>query len=124
MGLKRDSVLNSLSFYYVKNNVALDIMHEIVLVLNALIKQKLFSLDKLNYRVTSFDYSFCGRVKKPSLMSKVELKNFDGAMRQSAAQMSCLLRLFTIMIGDLILEENKEEELLLILLLCIFSLHP
>lgn len=86
-GLKRDSVVNSLSFYHVTNNVAPDIMHDILegvgpyevkLVLNALIDQKHLRPDKLNYRVTSFDYGFCDRVNKPSLISNVELNNVDG----------------------------------------------
>ncbi|KAL7386394.1 hypothetical protein ABVT39_007686 [Epinephelus coioides] len=123
MGLKRDSILNSLSFYHVTDNIALDIMHDILegvgpyqvkVVLNSLIEQKHISLDKLNYRITSFDYGFCDMGNKPSLISKSDLKNLDGHLRQSAAQMWCLLRLLPIMIGDLIPTDNKEWELLLL----------
>lgn len=126
-GLKRDSVLNQLSFYHVTHNIAPDIMHDILegvgpyeikLVLNALIDQKVMSLDQLNYRLTSFDYGFSDRVNKPSLLSRHDLKNVDKAMRQSAAQTWCLLRLLPLLIGDLIPEDNQQWELLLMLLTC------
>ena len=64
-GLKRDSVLNNLSFYQVSDNVAVDIMqdvlegvgpYELKLVLNSLIEQKHLTLEKLNYSITSFDW--------------------------------------------------------------------
>ena len=126
-GLKRDSELNNLSFYHVTDNVAPDIMHDILegvgplevkLILNTLIEQKHVTLDQINYRLTSFDYGFCDKANKPSVISKNDLRNPEGAMRQSAAQMWCLIRLLPTMIGDLIPEGNKEWELLLLLLLC------
>lgn len=62
-GLKRDSILNSLSFFLVRVHVAPDIMHDVLegvgpyevkLVLNSLIEQKHLTLDKLHYRITNF----------------------------------------------------------------------
>lgn len=126
-GLKRDSVLNNLSFYHVSDNVAVDIMHDVLegvgpyevkLVLSSLIEQKHLTLEKLNYRITSFDYGFCDKSNKPSVISKSDLRNLEGSMRQSASQMWCLLRLLPTMIGDLIPQGNKHWELLLLLLLC------
>lgn len=126
-GLKTDSVLNDLSFYHVTDNMAPDIMHDILegvgplevkLVLNSLIEQKHLTLDKLNYRITSFDYSFCDKGNIPSAISQSDLKNIEGVMRQSASQMWCLLRLLPTMIGDLIHEQCKEWKLLLLLLSC------
>lgn len=125
-GLKKDSVLNSLSFYHVTDNVAVDVMHDILegvgaykvkLVLKSLIEQKHMSLDKLNYHITSFDYDFTDVGSKPSLISKSDLKNFDSPLRQSAAQMWCLLHLLPLMMGDLIPADSKEYELLLLLLM-------
>nr|XP_057925469.1 uncharacterized protein LOC131127529 [Doryrhamphus excisus] len=125
-GLKRDSELNNLSFYHVTDNVAPDIMHDILegvgpyeikLVLNTLIEQKHVTLDQVNYRLTSFDYGFCDKANKPSAITKNDLRNHEGTMRQSAAQMWCLIRLLPTMIGDLIPEGNEEWELLLLLLL-------
>lgn len=126
-GLKRDSVMNNLISYHVTQNVAPDIMHDILegvgpyevkLVLNSLVEQKHLTLDKLNNRITSFDYGFCDKGNKPSLISKTDLRNLDKSMHQSAAQMWCLLRLLPTMIGDLIPVGNKEWQLLLLLLQC------
>ncbi|XP_049333157.1 uncharacterized protein LOC111195806 isoform X1 [Astyanax mexicanus] len=126
-GLKRESALNRLEFYKVVDNVTPDIMHDILegiggyevkLVLNSLIEQKLITLDQINYRLTSFDYGFIDSHNKPSLIKSHELKTPDGALRQTASQTWCLLRLLPLAIGDLIPEGNQYWELLLLLLSC------
>ncbi|KAK0140170.1 hypothetical protein N1851_022924 [Merluccius polli] len=126
-GLKRDSFLNNLNFYHVTDNVAPDVMHDILegigpyevkLILNSLIENNHLTLDKLNYRITSFDYGFADKRNKPSVISKHDLRNIDGAMRQSAAQSWCLLRLLPLMVGDLVPHGCKEWHLLLLLLSC------
>ncbi|XP_066535471.1 uncharacterized protein [Hoplias malabaricus] len=126
-GLKRESVLNRLEFYKVVDNVAPDIMHDILegiggyevkLVLNSLIEQKIVTLDQINYRLTSFDYGFSDSHNKPSLIKAHELKNPDGALRQTASQTWCLLRLLPLILGDLIPQGNQYWELLLLLLSC------
>nr|XP_054591281.1 uncharacterized protein LOC129155120 isoform X1 [Nothobranchius furzeri]XP_054591300.1 uncharacterized protein LOC129155133 isoform X1 [Nothobranchius furzeri]XP_054591301.1 uncharacterized protein LOC129155133 isoform X1 [Nothobranchius furzeri]XP_054591321.1 uncharacterized protein LOC129155141 isoform X1 [Nothobranchius furzeri]XP_054591322.1 uncharacterized protein LOC129155141 isoform X1 [Nothobranchius furzeri]XP_054591360.1 uncharacterized protein LOC129155163 isoform X1 [Nothobranch len=126
-GIKRECSLNKLQFYHVTDNVAPDVMHDILegiggyeikLVLNALIEQKIVTLDQLNYRLTSFDYGFCDVHNKPSTIKPQDLKNPDTGLRQSASQTWCLLRLLPLMIGDLIPEDNKYWELLLLLLSC------
>ncbi|KAM3597607.1 uncharacterized protein V6R79_006799 [Siganus canaliculatus] len=113
-GIKRDSSLNKLQFYHVTDNVAPDIMHNILegiggyelkLVVNSLIEQKCFTLEQLNFRLTSFDYGFCDVHNKPSAIKPQDLKNPSGALLQSAAQTWCLLRLLPLMIGDLVPEE-------------------
>lgn len=125
-GVKRDSILNNLSNFNVKHNKVADIMHDLLegvgpselkLVLTSLIEDK-HTLEKLNFRITSFDYGFPDLKNMPSLIGKHELKNPEKAMHQSAAQTWCLLRLLPCMIGDLIPEENKHWELLLLLLEC------
>lgn len=124
-GLKRDSFLNRLNFYHVTDNFAPDIMHDILegigplevkLILASLINQGHITIDKLNYRITSFDYGFSDRQNKPSVIGKNDLKNADTCMHQSAAQMWCLLRMLPLLLGDLVPEDCKEWELLLLLL--------
>lgn len=126
-GIKRECSLNKLQFYHVTDNVAPDVMHDILegvggyemkLVLNSLIEQKLLTLEQLNYRLTSFDYGFCDGHNKPSAIKPQDLKNPDGALRQTATQTWCLLRLLPLMIGDLVPEGNQHWELFLSLLSC------
>ena len=54
-----------MSFYHMSDNVAVDIMYDVLegvgpyelkLVLNSLIEQKHLTLEKLNYSITSFDW--------------------------------------------------------------------
>ncbi|KAI7811590.1 hypothetical protein IRJ41_002398 [Triplophysa rosa] len=108
-GLKRQSILNNPKYFHETENVAHNIMHDILegvgayeikLVLGSLISQKAITLDQVNYRITSYDYGFC-----------------------DSAQMWCLLRLLPLMIGDLIPEGNKYWELLLLLLTCMENLY-
>ena len=124
-GVKRDSILNQLNFYHVTDNVVPDIMHdnlegigplEMKLVLTSLIEGHHVTLEKLNYRITSFDYGFSDRQNKPSVISRHDLRNVDGSMRQSAAQMWFLLRMLPLLLGDLVPEDDKEWNLLLLLL--------
>lgn len=126
-GLKRRCVLDELAFFSVVQNVTPDIMHDILegvgplevkLVLSKLIAEGHITLDTLNYRLTSFDYGFVDRCNKPSVLSSQELKNPSTTMRQTAAQMWCLLRFLPLLIGDLIPHDNKHWELLLLLLSC------
>lgn len=126
-GLKRQSILNDLKYFHVTENVPPDIMHDILegvgayeikLVLSSLISHKVITLDQVNYRITSYDYGFCDSANKPSTIRPQELKTPDSSMKQTAAQMWCLLRLLPLMIGDLIPDGNKYWELLLLLLTC------
>ncbi|RXN36123.1 hypothetical protein ROHU_003222 [Labeo rohita] len=74
-GVRRDSVLNNLSYFHVTHNQVADIMHDLLegvgpyelkLVLSSLIEDKHLTLEKLNFRITSFDYGFPDLKNKPS----------------------------------------------------------
>ena len=52
------------------------------LVLNSLIEKKHVTSDQINYRITCFDYGFADRRNKPSVISKNDMRNIDGAMLQ------------------------------------------
>lgn len=127
-------MLNELHSFHVVDNVAPDIMHNILegvgryelkLVLGSLAADKHLTLDQVNSYLTSFDYGFSDSKNKPSTISKQELNNPDGAMKQTASKMWCLLCYIPLMLGDLIPVGNVHWELLLLLLSCmeiIFSL--
>ena len=54
------------------------------LIIHSLIENNHLTLEKLNHRITSFDYGFADKRNKPSVISNHGLRNMDGAMRQSA----------------------------------------
>ncbi|KAI2655858.1 ATP synthase subunit b [Labeo rohita] len=74
-GVRRDSVLSNLSYFHVTHNQVADIMHDLLegvgpyelkLVLSSSIVDKHLTLEKLNFRITSFDYGFPDLKNKPS----------------------------------------------------------
>lgn len=78
-GVKRDSILNDLSYFNVTHNKVADIMNELLegvgpyelkLTLCSLIEDKHLTLEKLNFRITSFDYGFPDVKNKPSVIGK------------------------------------------------------
>lgn len=115
-GVKRECSLNKLQFYHVTDNITTDVMHDILegiggleikLVLNSSIEQKVMTLEQVNNRLVSFDYGFHDVHNKPSEIKPQDLKNPDGAFRQTATQTCCLLRLLPLIIGDLVPEGNN-----------------
>lgn len=61
-------------------------------------------IDQVNSQITSYDNDFCDSPNKPSTIRPHELKTPNSAMKQTAAQMWCLLRPLPLMMGDVILE--------------------
>lgn len=126
-GVKSSCLLNDVENFHVTNNIAPDIMHDLLegicslevhLVLAVLIQEGFFTLDLLNSRVTSFDYGLQDLKNKPSVISASKLQTPDGPTHQTAAQMWCLVRHIPLLIGDRVPEDNEYFELLLLLLDC------
>lgn len=63
-------------------------------------EEKLFTLELLNQRISSFDYE-CGNEKnKPSDI--LNLRTSDNTVKQTASQMWCLLQMLLFLVCDLI----------------------
>ncbi|XP_041484273.1 uncharacterized protein LOC121430905 [Lytechinus variegatus] len=126
-GIKLDSPLNSISNFHVTSNAVPDIMHDLLegicplelkLVLKKLISDGHFSLTTVNSRITSFNYGAPDSKNKPTVLTEHALIHPDGCTGQSAAQMWCLMRHISVILGDLIPEENRYWDLILVLLDC------
>ncbi|XP_030855542.1 uncharacterized protein LOC115929735 isoform X1 [Strongylocentrotus purpuratus] len=124
-GVKRNSILNSLQFYHVAQNVVPDIMHDVLegvgpmevkLVLHQFIYvDNFFTLDTLNSHISSHSYGFCDQKNKPSCILESTLKNKDNSLKQHASQMWCLLRVLPLLIGSFIPRGNLHWSLILLL---------
>ena len=122
-GVKRDCILNSLSYFHVTQNTAPDIMHdllegvipmEVKLVLYRFIyDDNLFTLHKFNALMLGHNYGHCDLKNKPSLISESTLKGKDNSLKQHACQMWCLFRVLPLLIGSLIPEDNLHWKLIL-----------
>ncbi|XP_064638338.1 uncharacterized protein LOC135494351 [Lineus longissimus] len=105
-GVKKDSPLNALKHYHVAEGLPPDLAHDIfegvaceliVLVVNYSCKKGFFSLKSLNKAIRNLDYGEPDKSTKHSEMSE-EISKF--AVKQTACQTWCLLRLFGILVGE------------------------
>lgn len=117
-GIKEDSCLNTLQYFHVTENTCVDIMHDILegvaplevrLMLHHFIyKEKLFTLELLNQRISSFSYGYGNEKNKPSVI--LNLKTSENAIKQTASQMWCLLQMLPFLVGDLVDKKKSTLE--------------
>lgn len=121
-GIKHDSCLNTLTYFHVTEGVCVDIMHDVLegvapLEVKLMLRQfiyedKLFTLEQLNNRISSFDYGYMNERNKPSVI--LNLRTNENAVKQTASQMWCLLFL-PLMLGDLVSRQSPHWKLFLLL---------
>lgn len=116
-GVKEKCIFNNITDFHIAENYTLDIMHDdlgtgpyiFINVLNFLIYvENIITLEKVNSRISKFDYGYLEGGNKPRLLYEEPCKNNVSGVnktivcKQSAAEMLCLIRYFGLMIGDLI----------------------
>lgn len=72
---------------------------------------KVFTLELLNQRISSFDYGYGNEKNKPSAI--LNLRTSGNAVKQTASQMWCLLQVLPFLVGDLIDMRSKHWHLLI-----------
>ena len=108
---RRCILLDILYFNMFKGGLPCDIMHDVMegvaplemsLVLrHCVVTEKYVSLDDYNYRLTHFDYEYTEISKPPPINSRSTI--VDGKpLKLSAAQSLLLIRIFPLLIGDVI----------------------
>ncbi|XP_052003744.1 uncharacterized protein LOC127658461 [Xyrauchen texanus] len=76
-------------------------------------EERLFSLELLNHRISSFDYGYGNEKNKPSVI--LNLRTSDNAIKQTASQMWCLLQVLTFLVGDLVSVGSEHWHLFILL---------
>lgn len=125
-GINDSCCLNELGYWHVTKNFTVDCMHDIFegwgsselrLILKQFIfNDKFFTLSLLNARLKSFNYGFCDVKNKPTALTREQLNKPNSSTRQSAAQMWCLIRILSLLIGDKIPVDNTYWHLYLLIL--------
>ena len=132
-GVKENSIFNNLIDYHVAENKCINLMHvfcegviyySLSKILTFMIEDdKLFTLQELNQRIQQFTYDAVDSSNRPRNISRELSKKVKGdtvrnkiKLKQSAAEMLCLCRYLSMIIGDLVPEQNKYWKLYLILL--------
>ena len=106
------TVYEGLKNFYITENISVDVMHDVYegigsytieKVLGALIKSKIITLPQINDENKKFSYNEIDKQCKPRSLSfslgKTGKHNLK--IRQSAAEMLCLIRHLGLMIGHL-----------------------
>lgn len=122
-GIKENSIFNSLLGFHVTENYSVDIMHDILegiahydiirLLRIYLFEKNLFSLDILNKRILSFDYGILNKKNKPPQITSEMLKT--DKLKYSASEMLNLIKIFNLLICDLVPESDPHWKLYLLL---------
>lgn len=131
-GIKTESILNKLKYFHVVDNYIGDLMHDwaegichydVIIILRQFIyEERLFTLDFLNKRINSFEYSpTCSRNKPPEITEDMLLKD---KLKYSASEMKCFVLNLNCLIGDCITNsDNKYWRLYLLLREVLILLH-
>lgn len=119
-GIKETCVFNTVPSFHVYDNFSVDLMHDIlegvshydlINILNYCINVKqYFSLVTLNYRISTFQYGLDIKNKPPQICAL----NLDKKkLCMSSSEMSCFLKFFGLMVGDLVPEHDPVWEIYL-----------
>lgn len=122
-GLKESCIFNKVGGFNVVENISLDCMHDVLegvgsYVLLSLIKtfvfeKRYFNLQEFNARVKSFPFDKSENNIPPPI-SLNRLQNYS-LLKMSAAEISCLVRYFGLIIGDKIPKFDEHWEIYILL---------
>ena len=125
-GIKARSVFNDFPSFHVCTNFAVDEIHDIreglahydmLPVIRALTagKYKEFDLETLNNRVLMFHYGPIDCSNKPPYISEHSLKKKNRKLKMTATEMLCFVKLFGVIVGDLVSSTNRFWKLYILL---------
>ena len=116
-GIKSNSCLNELKFFHVAEGLPPDLAHDVFEgfaidfmsgIIGMLVEQKCFTLQELNNRISTFEYARIDKTNKPQLLKIISIVSFK--LKETAYEMWNLIRLFPVIIGDQVEEDNQTWE--------------
>lgn len=122
-GIKKKCMFNEMKNYHIARNIYGDSMHDfhgvaaytLAKLIDYYIDKGDFDLDTLNNRIASFPYNSTEKSSKPvPIFREASKKNKNISkikIRQSAAELMCLVRYFGLIIGDKIQTPSKHWSL-------------
>lgn len=113
-GIKTPCIWHEVNGFHITKNVAVDEMHDaregvqkyvMIKVINYLLFDlKACSLETLNFRIQMFNYGQLEKSCKPPLISLHQKSSIK--LKMSASEMTCFVRYFGLMVGDLVPRKN------------------
>jgi len=113
-GINKDSILNSIYSFHVVENYCIDVMHDVFEgvchydmcnIIKYYTSTQIFSLSTLNIRKTNFNYVPIEIGNVSPEITEMHLNKFR--LKMSAREMMTFVHFFSIMIGDLIPENDE-----------------
>jgi len=113
-GINKDSILNSIYSFHVVENYCIDVMHDVFEgvchydmcnIIKYYTSTQIFSLSTLNIRKTNFNYGPIEIGNVSPEITEMHLNKFR--LKMSAREMMTFVHFFSIMIGDLIPENDE-----------------
>ena len=120
-GIKRNSILNTLTYFNICDNFVFDIMHDIlegvaqyeVKLLFFYLGANFISREGILQRVYAFNFGYLDKKNRPT---RINLEQSGNGIGLNASQTLCLIRNIPLMFGDVVPEGNRHWYLLLLLL--------
>lgn len=121
-GVREQCIFHKIQHFHVTENLVCDFMHDIpegvarydmALIISGLIDQGCFTLNELNNRLRYFNYGTTERKNVPPLIRETNIKK--GILIMSASEMLCLIRFFSLMVGELVPTSSNFWKLYLLL---------
>ena len=118
-GIKQRPCLNSLKYFHVIDGLPPDIAHDIFegvatdtvcnIITGLVSEEKLFSIDFVNGKIASFEYSQIDKKNKPQPFKIISPSNFK--IKETACEMWNLIRLLPLILGPHVPEGNSYWDL-------------
>lgn len=123
-GINKNLILNSIKSFHVTENYCVDVMHDVFegichynmchIIKYYVYTAQIFSLDTLNKRKTNFNY---GPIEVGNIPPEISVNHLNKChLKMSAREMMSFIHFFTIMVGDLIPEDDEVWKFFLTLL--------
>ncbi|XP_057327691.1 uncharacterized protein LOC130669045 [Microplitis mediator] len=121
-GIKEKCIFNQENHFHVCKNESVDIMHDVfegsgnysmsMILYRLIFIDSLLTYDILVNRMETFQYGLLETSNKPPVMKLENISN-KNMLKMSASEMTCFIRYFGLMIGDLIPRNNSVWKLYL-----------
>jgi len=121
-GINEPCIFHKIPNFHVTDNIVCDFMHDIpegvarydmALIISGLIEKNYFSMAELNNRILMFNYGVTEKQNTPPFIRDTDIKK--GCIIMSASEMLCLVRYFSLIVGELVPYNSDYWKLYLIL---------
>ena len=119
-GIEEPCVFHKINDFHILENVSVDLMHDVIegvcryvmqlMIYTYIFKKQYFTLQRLNAIIKNFPLNSIDNINKPPPIMFNRLKQKLN-LKMSASEMLCLVRYFSLFVGDLIPRDDEYWQL-------------